>query len=73
MNDYLKYQAKGIKQIDEASVLYWQYYEERGKLEEMARKAWMEEGNLSGEEITRQNKLVDDMYIKNLKYLKSRK
>lgn len=71
MNDYLKYQAKGIKQIDEASVLYWQYYEEREKLEEMARKAWMEEGNLSGEEITRQNKLVDDMYIKNLKYLKS--
>ena len=73
MDDYLKNQAEGKQQINKASDLYWQYYEEREKLEEMAREAWMKEGNLSGDEITKQNKIVDELYIKNLKYINNRK
>ena len=73
MDDYLKNQAKGKQKTNKASALYWQYYEEREKLEEMAREAWIKEGSLSGDEITKQNKIVDELYIKNLKYLSNNK
>ncbi len=55
------------KRADNVTETYWKYYEEREKLEKIARKAWKEEGHLTGEALNAQNKIVDELYIMNIR------